>query len=217
MEKLVADRRGQGTTDSVRRKFRSARRSTCVMDGRTNLRMGRIRWHSSAHCGVLHGNVLRIDGAGIRENARIANSFRDLPLPWIAGADVGSLAESLLLNPALATARAIYAGGVERLTYTQIADIVSRATGRSCSLRGIDATGIAQVTRGIFYQGLWRSERTHRGSSRGAVGSTTREPDPDCSGHQAKNPRRGRGLLAEKDDRRRSARIGVPSKTPRVK
>ena len=76
-------------------------------------------------------NVVLIDGLGIRENACIANSFGDLSLPWIAGADVGSLAASLLLNPALATERAIYAGGVERLTYAQIAGIVSRVTGRS--------------------------------------------------------------------------------------
>lgn len=74
-------------------------------------------------------NVPRIDGPGIRETGRIANSFGDLPLPFIAGADVGALAASLLLNPALASSRAVYAGGVERLTYTRIAEIISSVTG----------------------------------------------------------------------------------------
>ena len=76
-------------------------------------------------------NVTLIDGPGIRENGRIANSFGDLALPFIAGADVGALAASLLLNPRLASTRAVYAGGVERLTYAQIAESVSSVTGRT--------------------------------------------------------------------------------------
>ncbi len=76
-------------------------------------------------------NVALIDGSGIRENARIANAFGDLSLPWIAGADVGALAASLIINPSLASERALYAGGVEWWTYPQITEIVSRVTGQS--------------------------------------------------------------------------------------
>jgi uncharacterized protein YbjT (DUF2867 family) len=74
-------------------------------------------------------NVALIDGPGIRADARIANSFGDLPLPWISGEDVGALAANILLNPKLASTRAIYAGGVERLTYAQVADTVSSISG----------------------------------------------------------------------------------------
>jgi NAD(P)H dehydrogenase (quinone) len=76
-------------------------------------------------------NVALIDGGGIREGARIANAFGDLSLPWIAGADVGALAASLIINPSLASERALYAGGVEWWTYPQITEIVSRVTDRS--------------------------------------------------------------------------------------
>jgi NAD(P)H dehydrogenase (quinone) len=74
-------------------------------------------------------NVTLIDGPGIRANARIANSFGDLALPWISGADVGALAANLLLKPNLSSTRAIYAGGVERRTYTQVAETVSSISG----------------------------------------------------------------------------------------
>jgi uncharacterized protein YbjT (DUF2867 family) len=74
-------------------------------------------------------NVALIDGPGIRANARIANSFGDLALPWISGKDVGPLAANILLKPKLASTRAIYAGGVERLTYAQIARTVSSISG----------------------------------------------------------------------------------------
>jgi len=74
-------------------------------------------------------NVTLIDGPGIRANARIANSFGDLALPWISGKDVGALAANILLKPELASTRAIYAGGVERLTYAEVASIVSSVSG----------------------------------------------------------------------------------------
>jgi NAD(P)H dehydrogenase (quinone) len=74
-------------------------------------------------------NVTLIDGPGIRASARIANSFGDLALPWISGEDVGTLAANILLKPELASTRAIFAGGVQRLTYAQIADIVSSVSG----------------------------------------------------------------------------------------
>jgi len=74
-------------------------------------------------------NVTLIDGPGIRANARIANSFGDLALPWISGADVGALAANLLLKPDLSPTRAIYAGGVEWLTYAQVANTVSSVSG----------------------------------------------------------------------------------------
>jgi NAD(P)H dehydrogenase (quinone) len=74
-------------------------------------------------------NVALLDGPGIRANARVANSFGDLALPWISGEDVGALAANILLNPKLASTRAIYAGGVERLTYAQVADTVSSISG----------------------------------------------------------------------------------------
>jgi NAD(P)H dehydrogenase (quinone) len=74
-------------------------------------------------------NVTLIDGPGIRANARIANSFGELALPWISGEDVGALAANILLKPELASTRAIFAGGVERLTYAQVADSVSSISG----------------------------------------------------------------------------------------
>jgi NAD(P)H dehydrogenase (quinone) len=78
-------------------------------------------------------NVTLIDGPGIRASARIANSFGDLALPWISGKDVGALAANILLNPKLASTRAIFAGGVERLTYAQVAAAVSSISGSPVS------------------------------------------------------------------------------------
>jgi uncharacterized protein YbjT (DUF2867 family) len=76
-------------------------------------------------------NVTLIDGPGIRAQGRIANSFGDKKLTWISGADVGTLAACLLANPALYTERVLVAGGVELLTYEQLAASVAAGVGRT--------------------------------------------------------------------------------------
>jgi uncharacterized protein YbjT (DUF2867 family) len=76
-------------------------------------------------------NLLHINGPGIRAQGRIANSFGDADLSWISGADVGAMAASLLLNPALAGDRVVLAGGSERLTYPQIAERLTRLSGKT--------------------------------------------------------------------------------------
>jgi NAD(P)H dehydrogenase (quinone) len=75
-------------------------------------------------------NITLIDGLGIRTNARIANSFGDKPLSWISGEDVGTIAASLLADPELYTERVLIAGGVERLTFREVASTVSAAVGQ---------------------------------------------------------------------------------------
>jgi NAD(P)H dehydrogenase (quinone) len=75
-------------------------------------------------------NVLVTDGESIRQHGRIANSFGDKPLTWISGADVGSLAANLLLNADLVKDRILIAGGVERLTYVEVASKISAIVGK---------------------------------------------------------------------------------------
>jgi NAD(P)H dehydrogenase (quinone) len=75
-------------------------------------------------------NVLLIDGRDIRESGRIANAFGDCKMSWISGADVGAMAASLLANPDLAPERVIVAGGVEQLTYAQVAETIASVLSR---------------------------------------------------------------------------------------
>ena len=74
-------------------------------------------------------NVLRMDGPGIRANGRIANSFGSTDLSWIAGADVGAMAGSLLADPSLSSERTIVAGGVQPLSYAAIARTLTDVLG----------------------------------------------------------------------------------------
>jgi NAD(P)H dehydrogenase (quinone) len=74
-------------------------------------------------------NVLLTDGDNIRRNGRIANSFGDKALSWISGADVGSMAASLLIDANAVKDRILIAGGVERLTYAEAAGKISATVG----------------------------------------------------------------------------------------
>jgi NAD(P)H dehydrogenase (quinone) len=75
-------------------------------------------------------NVTLIDGYTIREKGIIANAFGDVSLSWISGADVGAMAASLLANPDLTSERVLVSGGVEQLSYREIAATVSTVVGR---------------------------------------------------------------------------------------
>src|ERR1700722_1803150 len=75
-------------------------------------------------------NLLVIDLPGIQERARIANPFGDLGLPWISGEDVGAIAASLLVKPSLTSDRVVVAGGVERMTYPDVARMIGSVVGR---------------------------------------------------------------------------------------
>lgn len=107
-------------------------------------------------------NVLLTDGDSIRQNGRIANSFGDKALSWVSGVDVGSLAASLLINVDAVKDRILIAGGVERLTYDQIASKISAAVGkpvryeeltpdgwRAALIAGAKAKGAEVNVRGI--------------------------------------------------------------------
>jgi NAD(P)H dehydrogenase (quinone) len=74
-------------------------------------------------------NVLLMDGDNIRQNGRIANSFGDRALSWISGADVGALAANLLIDTNVVKDRILIAGGVERLTYDEVASKISATVG----------------------------------------------------------------------------------------
>jgi NAD(P)H dehydrogenase (quinone) len=76
-------------------------------------------------------NVLLLDGDTIQGNARIANSFGDKALSWISGKDVGAMAAALLIDDTPAGDRILIAGGVERLTYSDVAKTISAAVGKS--------------------------------------------------------------------------------------
>lgn len=51
-------------------------------------------------------------------------------LSWISGRDVGAMAAELLINDAHASDRILIAGGVERLSYSEVAKTVSAAVGK---------------------------------------------------------------------------------------
>jgi uncharacterized protein YbjT (DUF2867 family) len=76
-------------------------------------------------------NVLLLDGENIRLRGRIANSFGDKALSWISGQDVGAMAAALLIDDARAGERILIAGGVERLTYSEVAKSIAAAIGRA--------------------------------------------------------------------------------------
>ena len=76
-------------------------------------------------------NVLLMDGDNIRQNSRIANSFGDKALSWISGADVGALAANLLIDTNVVKDRILIAGGVERLTYEEVASKISATVGKA--------------------------------------------------------------------------------------
>jgi NAD(P)H dehydrogenase (quinone) len=75
-------------------------------------------------------NVPLLDGNNIRRSGRIANSFGDKALSWISGEDVGAMVAELLINDVHASDRILIAGGVERLSYSDIAKTISVAVGK---------------------------------------------------------------------------------------
>src|SRR5271154_1609979 len=75
-------------------------------------------------------NIPLLDGHDIRRSGRIANSFGDKALSWISGNDVGAMAAKLLINNAHASERILIAGGVERLSYGEVAKTISAAVGK---------------------------------------------------------------------------------------
>jgi uncharacterized protein YbjT (DUF2867 family) len=75
-------------------------------------------------------NIPLLDGSNIRRSGRIANSFGDKALSWISGKDVGAMAAELLINGAHAGGRILIAGGVERLSYSEVARTISSAVGK---------------------------------------------------------------------------------------
>ncbi len=76
-------------------------------------------------------NVPLLDGRNIRRSGRIANSFGDKALSWISGKDVGAMAAELLINNTHAAERILVAGGVELLTYSEVAKTISAALGKA--------------------------------------------------------------------------------------
>jgi NAD(P)H dehydrogenase (quinone) len=99
-------------------------------------------------------NVLFLDGDNIRRNYRIANSFGDKALSWISGKDVGAMAAALLIDDTSINDRIVIAGGVERLTYNDIAKTISTATGKA--IRYDELT-----------PGEWRDELTAAANAQG--------------------------------------------------
>lgn len=75
-------------------------------------------------------NVPLLDGWTIRNEGLIANPFGDKPLTWISAADVGALAAHLLVD-GTQRERIILAGGVQRLTYREIAQTITSVTGKT--------------------------------------------------------------------------------------
>jgi uncharacterized protein YbjT (DUF2867 family) len=75
-------------------------------------------------------NIPLLDGSNIRHSGRIANSFGDKALSWISGKDVGAMAAELLINSAHAVDRILIAGGVELLSYSEVARTIRSTVGK---------------------------------------------------------------------------------------
>jgi uncharacterized protein YbjT (DUF2867 family) len=70
----------------------------------------------------------------------IRNSFPDLPMNWIAGADAGRLAVAALRFPErFGDKTAVYPTGNEKFTHSEVAGIIGRHLGRSLSHETISA------------------------------------------------------------------------------
>lgn len=70
----------------------------------------------------------------------IRNSFPDLPMNWIAGADAGKLAVAALRFPErFGDKTAVYPTGSEKFTHSEVAGIIGRHLGRSLRYETISA------------------------------------------------------------------------------
>jgi uncharacterized protein YbjT (DUF2867 family) len=88
--------------------------------------------------GLFHENVVLLHGSSIR-NGLIANSFGDAPAPWISGADAAELAVAHLLAERPASAQISYPPPAEVISHSDVARILSAATGRRVSYQHISA------------------------------------------------------------------------------
>ena len=82
---------------------------------------------------LLHRDDILGDGV-------IRNSFPDLPMNWIAGADAGKLAIAALLHPQkFGDKVAVYSSGSEKFTHAEVAGIIGRHLRRSLRHETISA------------------------------------------------------------------------------
>ena len=76
-------------------------------------------------------NLDLLHRADILGDGVIRNSFGDVAMNWMSGADAGRLAAAALLHPErFGEARAVYPTGDQRLTHAEVAAVIGRHLGR---------------------------------------------------------------------------------------
>jgi len=72
---------------------------------------------------LLHTQFIQTEGV-------IRNSHGDLAVNWISGEDAGAIAASLLVDPDQTSEPVVYPTGPEKLTYAQVAELITSIVGR---------------------------------------------------------------------------------------
>jgi uncharacterized protein YbjT (DUF2867 family) len=107
----------------------------------------------------------------------IRNSFPDLPMNWIAGADAGKLAVAALRFPErFGDKTAVYPTGSENFTYSEVAEIIGRHLGSSLRHETISA----EAWQAHLMDLSQRDDRISLDMARhiSAVGAAMRKPFP---------------------------------------
>lgn len=88
--------------------------------------------------GVFFENIELLHGEEIKKERVMLNAFPDIPVNWIAGADVAHLAVEALLHPEKFGGQAVvYPGSLEQYTQSQVASLIGDYLGQHVTHRTI--------------------------------------------------------------------------------
>jgi uncharacterized protein YbjT (DUF2867 family) len=89
--------------------------------------------------GLFHENVLLLHERTIREEALIANSFGEVPAPWIGARDAAEITVAHLIAPPPPSPRISYPPPAEAITHAEVARIIAAETNRPLRYEHISA------------------------------------------------------------------------------
>ena len=103
-------------------------------------------------CGYFFTNLLG-DLDGLRAGVLTTAQDLDLPMPWVDPRDVGDVAAARLLSASWSGRHVLAVHGPEHLTFTQVAAVLTEATGRPVRAGRIADDDLRAVLRGVGMTG----------------------------------------------------------------
>ncbi len=94
-------------------------------------------------CGYFFTNLL-MDVDSLRAGSLAIMRPPDVPMPWVDPRDVGDIVAARLLSTAWSGREVQAVHGPEDLSYTDVADILTRATGREITLKPVSDDDVRQ-------------------------------------------------------------------------